>query len=52
MAIKIGKPEAIKGKSPPSTWIIPKSNDPGPGAYNVPEAITKSQWGKVKGQSK
>ena len=45
----IGKPEVAKGTS---SWVIPKMDAPGPGAYNVPEAIKTAQWGKVKGQSK
>ena len=30
------------------TWKIPKMDEPGPGSYQVEEAIKKSQWAKVK----
>ena len=47
-AAHIGKPEP----KPTSTWVIPKEASPGPGSYNVPEAMEKGTWGKVKGQFK
>ena len=45
-AAKIMKPEQPKM---PSSWAIPKSKEPGPGAYNTDDAIRLSQWGKVRG---
>ena len=36
-AAHIGKPEP----KPTSTWVIPKESSPGPGSYNVPEAMEK-----------
>lgn len=38
-----------KGKS---AWMIPKSDDPGPGSYNTPEAIQNQQWAKIHGTTK
>ena len=35
----IGKPQTAKGVS---NWAIPKSNEPGPGAYETSEAIKNS----------
>ena len=49
LAASIGKPSTAKGTS---LWAIPKSNEPGPGAYETVEAIKNSQWAKVKGTSK
>jgi len=34
------------------TWKIPKEKDPGPGSYQVDEAIRMAQWPKVKGPAK
>lgn len=47
-AIKIDKPEG----SNKSTWVIPKSKEPGPGSYGTELAIVKTQWAAIKGPIK
>ena len=37
---------------PEKTWKIPKMDEPGPGSYQVEEAIKKSQWAKIKGHAR
>lgn len=49
LGMSFGKPSTPKGSS---SWVIPKMADPGPGSYNVSEAITTSQWAKIKGTTK
>lgn len=44
MSIKIDKPEG----SNKSTWVIPKSKEPGPGSYSTELAIVQTQWGAIK----
>ena len=44
MSIKIDKPEgSIK-----STWVSPKSKEPGPGSYGTEQAMIKTQWAAIK----
>lgn len=47
-AARIDKPEG----SNKSTWIIPKSKEPGPGTYPIETAIVKTQWGNIHGPIK
>lgn len=46
---KIYAPEPNSNKS---TWVIPKSPEPGPGSYKIEEATKKSQWPQVLGSMK
>ena len=49
LGMSFGKPMTPKGTQ---QWVIPKTSEPGPGTYNVPEAIKQAQWAKIKGATK